>query len=75
MTDPQETILAILKKQKALSADELIAEVRKVAPDLQNDDIRANIFPLVSTGEVQFNNERQIALSGVFAGTGKGSKR
>ena len=54
----QELILTIVKAIQPISAEGIIAEVRKNY-DEQPDEIRAAIFPLASIGEIVFHKQKR----------------
>lgn len=52
----QKRVLMVIDAKQPISVLEIIAEIQK-RYDVQNDDVRAAIFPLVSIGEVEFDKQ------------------
>lgn len=52
----QERVLMVIDAKQPISVLEIIAEIQK-RYDVQNDDVRAAIFPLVSIGEAEFDKQ------------------
>jgi len=64
----QRAILDELKQSgRPVAAAELIAKIQRQNPDVTSSEIKVAISPLLSTGEIDFSNDRKLQPAAVEA--------
>lgn len=63
MLSLQDEILHILSETGELDADELVQKVVQARSEYRNAQVRAAMFPLLSTRQISFSEDNRVKLT------------